>query len=75
MDAVPAMLTIDQVALIYQTSKTTIFRLSEAGEIPFIKVGRLRRFATKSLEIKLGFTIQASHLSPKTSGKSAADPL
>lgn len=72
MDAVPAMLTIDQVALIYQTSKTTIFRLSEAGEIPYEKLGRLRRYSTKALEDKLGFPIKASHLSPKTSSKTSA---
>lgn len=67
MDAVPPVLTIEQVARLFQTSRATIYRLARAGRISFIKLGGLRRFATKDIEDRLGFPVLVSHLAKRTS--------
>lgn len=48
--ALPRNYSIDEVAQILGVSKPLVYRLNGTGELPFFKVGRLRRIRQADLE-------------------------
>lgn len=46
----PWVLTPDQVAAVLCLSRATTYRLIESGELPSVKIGRLRRVRKADLE-------------------------
>lgn len=48
------LLTADDVATALQCSKAQVFALAGRGEIPSVKIGRLRRFREADVEAYIG---------------------
>lgn len=49
-DLLPAMLTVDEVAIYLRVSTATVYRMANAGKIPCVKVGRSWRFARSAID-------------------------
>ena len=45
------LLTVDEVAELFKTSKSTIYRWVHKREIPFVKLGGKLRFAENDIQI------------------------
>ena len=49
MDAPPALLTVDQVALMLQVSPSTVYRLVKQGALACRSIGRAKRFTSEDV--------------------------
>ena len=61
LSALPQMATVDQVAALFQVSKSTIATLVYSGDIPSVLIGvRVRRIPRNLLEERLSERVTAS---------------
>jgi len=57
------VLTIEELAIYLKVPKSTLYKLAREGKIPSQKIGRHWRFQKRSIELWLGRTEEANHVS------------
>ena len=74
-DEVTSILTIDDLAEYLKISKSTLYKLAQAGQVPGQKVGRHWRFRREAIDRWLDLSSRSSVTgTPEGSGRSGSEP-